>query len=236
MARVPRFLRAVEDVCEGIYQSAKVGIDYEKIDAFITRLSKKIFATHFGFNSSVLYKQFSSLTPTGYKTLSENFQNYTVYTVLDDNFAGSDYLLGRLAEIAQKRGYSVVLSMCDIFSGELNDVIEHLVLPELKIAFLTSNFVTKLDIPTKKDKNNAENMEKSESTVINFRRFYDKETLSKRKNRMTFDKKSALALLSEAENSLDTATKINAKIKQFYSSATDEVIIDTLTKDLIEEL
>lgn len=134
-------------------------------------------------------------------------------------FAGSDYFLQQIADSAAARGYTVYVSECNHFN---ETVFEHLLIPELKLAFLSSNRINALDIDT--------------AIPINFMRFYEKTQLSAKKNRIDFSRKAADELKSEAVTSLNHAQKSYLALKSLYSKAADPEKMHTVCDGLLQEI
>ena len=99
---------------------------------------------------------------------------------------------------------------------------EHMIVEELKLAFLTGNFFNKLYLES--------------ASVINFARFYDKSSLTDKKQRLLFDKKASLELADEAAVSLSTALDIHDEMEKFYINAISFDMLNEKTEKLIAEI
>ncbi|MDO5558163.1 MAG: ATPase [Oscillospiraceae bacterium] len=219
-AKAKRYVQAFASLNSNIYSIAENAVNKNKLDAFISRLTSKLFPKPNNEKSpcSIDYKQLSALTSFGYQT-QEIADFYTVYTLNDDYFAGSDYFLRKIAERACECGLSITISE----SNMLNDTIfEHALIPELGIAFISSNFFN-----DRKSENSPE---------INFSRFYDKSALSLKKTHLSFDKKAVTELCSEAAEAIDTALRIHDELEKFYIESLDINKLNEFTENLIQSI
>ena len=80
----------------------------------------------------------------------------TVYLLNDPFFSGADVFLRNLAAIATAKGFDIIISESNMLN---HTIYEHVLIPELGIALITSNFVNNLTVDC--------------SLPVNFMRFYD---------------------------------------------------------------
>lgn len=217
--RVKHYVEAFSAVNTDIYNNAEESLDKLKLSAYADRLSKKLITrSSSGKKGKTEFRQLSAFTTENYKTLPIE-GDYSVYFIRDDYFAGGDFLLRDLADRFTKNGYDVIVSECTMLR---NFTFEHIICKELNLAFITGNFFNRL----KPDKEN----------IINFARFYDKETLDRKKQRISFDKKASLELSHEAADTLSTALSIHDELEKFYIGALDTEKLNAMTEELLEEL
>ncbi len=216
--RFKKYITAFSSINSDIYTIAKSGVLFDKLDRFIGRISKKCLPKTASGDGQLYYKKLSSLTKEGYFTMpTENYEN--TFVLSDPYFAGSDYFLQSIAEIAVSRGYSVIASECSLF---LDNTYEHILIPELKLAFISSNYINEIDL--------------QDANMINFLRFYENDKLKCKKNRLDFSKKAALELKNEAVSSLINAKKLHDKLETYYISAIDFKKINAITEALASEI
>lgn len=217
--RAKRYINAAAPLCQGIFSTAADAVLKEKLDTFVSRLSSKIFTSSKNSGKPVTeYKQLSAFTSYGYIT-RELADEYTIYTLRDDYFAGSDYFIRKMAESANSRGISVVISECNAFEYQ---VCEHLLIPELKIAFISSNFLNKLKYEN--------------SAAINFGRFYNKTVISQKKAHISFEKKAASEIYDAAFEAIDTALSIHDELEKFYISSLDTEKLNKFSEEFIDDI
>ena len=137
----------------------------------------------------------------------------------DPYFAGADVFLQKISEVAVSRGYDIIISENNLFQ---EPVFEHILIPEAGIAFISSTYLTDI---TKED-----------SKHINFGRFYYKDIISSKKQRIDFSKKAAAELLSEGAASLLNAKKVHDIIEEYYIKAIDFKKINSITNKLIADI
>ncbi|MEG0614532.1 MAG: ATPase [Oscillospiraceae bacterium] len=216
-SRANKYVKAISSVNNDIYEISSGCILAEKFQKFIDRTFKKCFK--FGEKiGSISYKKISAFSRDGYKT--QPLDGYEKIFLLDDNyFSGSDKFLQSLAENAAGKGFDVIVSLGEMFE---QSTFEHVLVPEIKTAFLSSNFVNKLDFKN--------------ANCINFMRFYDKEKISEKKCRLNFDKKMSEELLTEAVFSVQNAKKLHDNLEEFYIKATDFEKVNLITKRIISEI
>lgn len=217
LSRCRRYLTAFSSLNSDIYSIAKAAINFEKLDGFIFRMLKKHFPKTGSSAGKIIYKKKSALTKNGYVTLpAEEYDS--IIPLNDPCFAGSDYFLQQTADLAVARGYTVLVSQCIHFN---ETVFEHILIPEIKLAFLSVNGINELEFS---------------EPAVNFMRFYDKTLLNSKKNRMDFSRKAAAELQSEAVSSLNSAQKSYAALKALYSSALEKEKWQTVYEKLEAEI
>ena len=217
--RVRCYVEAFSSLNTDIYNLAENCLDKAKLDSYIKRLARKVIPkSKTDKQGKKEFKQLSAFTTENYMTLKSD-NNYSRYFINDDYFAGSDYLLRSLSDMFTDAGYDVAVSECNMLH---NSIYEHIVIEELELMFTTGNFFNKL-------KNDNEN-------VINFMRFYHKDKLSAKKQRISFDKKASLELAEEAAESLETALKIHDELEKYYINAIDFDRLNDMSENFIKML
>lgn len=217
-ARCRRFITALSSVALDTFQIGKLALNKQKLEDFISRFTKKILPKkHSDKEGKYEFRQLSAITPNGY--LTNIPQYYDVYLLNDSFYSGSETFIRRFAEIAVNCGYDVSISACTLWNSEF---FEHLLIPELKLAFLSSNPLNALDIVPKQS--------------INFKRFYDKSAVCERKTRLKFNKGAVKNLRDEAVQCLENAKSEHDKLEHFYISAMDFDSVNRICYSLISEI
>lgn len=219
-AKARRYVQAFASLNNNIYSIAENALLKDKLDAAVNRLASKLFPkVQAGRPEGCIeYKQLSALTSYGYIT-NEIPDSYTVYTLNDDYFAGSDLFLRKIADLAVKYGLNIIISECNMLN---EPIFEHALIPELDIAFISSSFFNEKKTET--------------SPSVNFTRFYDKAVLSQKKNHLAFDKKAVTELCTEAAQSIDTALDIHDELEKFYIDSLDLLSLNEFTDNLINSI
>lgn len=151
------------------------------------------------------------------QTVEKLAQNIVV--LKDDWGAVSKAMMKVLRDKAVERGYHVITCYCPLFP---HDKIDHLLIPELSLAFVTSNSWHPFELPG--------------SRAIHCRRFCARETLYAYRVRLRFNHKSAADLLSQASALQAEAGRCHEELEVFYKSAADFDRIDQITERLIDSL
>lgn len=216
MERTNRYVLAMSSIFNDTYIVADEAILSEKLEGFVMRLSRKIIPKRTGEFGKVLCRQLSALTPDGYITQEDTLKGYETYLLMDNFYAGSDILLRELASVFTNRGKNVWVSVSNMFE---TPVYEHLLIPELKIAFVSSNPLTQLVLEDVKP--------------INIQRFYDKQVISQRKYRLKLNKSACADLMSESSKTMGLALKTHNMLENYYINAMNFDKVDEITKDII---
>lgn len=217
--KAARYAKALSQINSDIFTAAEKSLEYSKLSAYKERLCRKIFTKNSDREAGKTeYKQLSALTSDGYITHNID-DDYNIFVLKDNYFAGSDYLLRGIADYAKEKGYDVTVSEFTLIFGF---AFEHILIPELKLAFLTDSFINKLNL--------------SSDNQINFARFYDKEILDTFKNRISFNKKAVSELIKETSKTIDTALDIHNQLETYYVDAIDFEKINLLSENLIRKL
>lgn len=218
-ARVRCYIKALASLNADIYTIGEDSLNKEKLDSYILRLCHKAVAKKSGEEKGKLkFKQLSAFTADNYSTKELNGE-YSIYLLRDDFFAGSDYFLRAVSDYILSCGYDLTVSECTMHHSP---VYEHIFSEEAGIAFMSSNFFNKLDNPS--------------AATVNFGRFYNKELISAKKQRLSFDKKAALELAKEAADSLSTALSIHDELEKNYIEAIDFEKLNNSSNEFIETL
>ncbi len=218
--RCRSFVGALSSLYSDTYSISLEALDFEKLMAFISRLSHKILPKNKSDEGKTEFAQLSALTPKGYITLLNTISGYTrVYTLNDSYYSGGDVFLREFATAATSKGFDVIVSECTLFQSR---IYEHLLIPELKIAFVSSSPINSLEIPI--------------AQPINFLRFYEKAFLTQKKQRLAFNKKACDELLAEASSALSNALKIHDDIESYYIKAMDFDGVNSTAEKLISEI
>lgn len=218
-SRVRCFVKAMASLNGDIYAIGEDALNREKLDGYISRLLRKAAGKRQSEGKGrISFRQLSAFTTENYSTMPLG-GDYSVYLLRDDCFAGSDYFLRAVADYLVNQGHEVTVSECTIHH---TPVYEHLLCESAGIAFMSSNFLNRLENPS--------------AAVVNFGRFYDKEILSGRKQRLSFDRKAVLELSEEAADTLGTALAVHDELEKNYVNAIDFEKLGKFSDRFIEKL
>lgn len=219
MNRAKRYIVAASSLCYDTYKLVSDCILESKLDAYVSRLTSKLLPKRSG-NGSVKFAQLSAVTPHGYKTMTDTINDYkNIFVVNDDYYFGSDKLLKLISAVAEERGYTVLVGKYLVIN-EL--VYEHILIPEISTAFVTSNPMNKLYF--------------EKAVKINMLRFYSHESLSEKKLRLKLNKNACTELVDETVQTLAEAKSIHDELEKLYIPAMDFKRIESVAERIIEKM
>ena len=216
-------LSASSSVISDLMNAASGAVDSDRLRSFCIRTAKRLIPRPENGRprGKIFQKQLSAVTMEGYKTLVPECGN--VYILNDEMLYAAGYFIERAAEAAVGKGYDVIISRCLLAADQHP---EHLIIPELDMAFVTSSCLGKViaDSPKK---------------VINMRRFYKKGIFrddARLRHRLRFGKKAVSIVLKEAASELSSAKALHDKLEEFYISAADFDSLNRLSYKIISEI
>ena len=180
-------------------------LEKEKLRNFISRLCSREIKKK-GGRGEIKTRYLSTICDSGVFMFTDTAKKMCsrLYAIDDRSGAASGIILESICKAAIGAGYSVYLCPCPLSdSGR----IEHILIPELSLGYLTSNkFHPIKDEDIKK---------------IHTSRFYDSEALYNYTVRASFQTRAARELLKEA--ALLNAKKLNAhaQLESYYTGACD---------------
>ncbi|MBR1864658.1 MAG: ATPase [Ruminococcus sp.] len=220
LARAKRFSTALSNVCGDTYCCASSCINTEKLNAFLGRFMKKIFARHGSGTGRMDIRQLSALTEHGCMTQMETLEEYgEIYLLCDDYYSCAHLFVEKLAKEAIHRNYDVILCPAHAFN---NTVYEHLLIPETGIALVLSSPLSGLGIEG--------------ANSINLVRFYDKDKLTPYKNRLKLNRLTSADLAAEVYKTIREAKAVHDGIESFYVKAMDFAKLDALVPYITENI
>lgn len=215
--RSQRFVSALSALCSDTLHIAADALNTEKLEKFSERLTKKIVGKGGHIQEGTPYfRQLSAITQDGYVTCPPP-SDYTVYILNDAYHAGASALLRSISEHILRSGYDVVISESYMFQSPQ---YEHILIPELKTAVMTSSSFNGFTCENK--------------LPVNMQRFYFKQELSSRKQRISFNRRGARELGEEAALSIAMALEIHNELEGFYSPAMNFEAIKPVSERITE--
>ena len=141
-----------------------------------------------------------------------------LYTIHDAYGAAAPLLLSLLAEHAKTAGYDAILCHCPSDQTQ----IDHLFIPELHLAFLTSNTWHPMLFVDQKN--------------IHADRWMDKAQLAKYRPALRREKSMAAELIDMTCEAQHAAKTVHDALEHYYVAATDFSAVDRVRFDLQQEL
>jgi hypothetical protein len=210
-----KYLAAAGSVSADISDCVSQWLLNDKIEKYTGNFIKKHFYKNPDKNKGDTYKRFlSGVTPKGYITFKD-----TIYTLCDyvyvftDRYQISSYILNIFADAAIKNGHDVYIFNDPIRPGEP----EHLAIPSLNIAFVTSN---KLHC-----------FEPSKTHRINLKRFLN-EDVDLSSNRLNFARRIQRMCIDKAIDAVKKAKALHDDLEEYYIDSMNFKEVNTITQNL----
>ncbi len=219
-AKSARYVSACYQSVADSFNIMKSAIDYKKIENFASRFIVRNCkcSNQLGTQKNRLL---NGITPKGYVTLFDTVKYFCdrIYAVNDEDTYVSSVLMGSFRRCAVSNGIDVI-SCLNPLSPEGNPL--HIILPEERIGFFTSNSV--------------QNFKGIAFKKINTSRFVNKDIISAHKQRLAFNRKISFEMLSEALKLLEKAKKVHDDLEADYIKAMNFDELNKYTDNLIENI
>ena len=201
---------------------AKKYINYSKIDKYIKNLLKREFKDKSEGKGKENIRFYSAVTPKGVKVYTDTVERLCdkCYVIEDDIGVVSQHILKSVKNHALSKNLDIFTAYCVISPYEK---LEHVIIPEIKTAFLTSNKFHKVEVSLS-------------CKCVKASRFTDIDGLNERKQYMSFNKKAAKQFLNEAVNNMKYAKKYHDELEKCYIKQVDFKKLDVLKEELMEKL
>lgn len=217
-SRAYRLLGAAGQMLEDTFRLAQECADMGKIDRYSLRIAKREFAPKRRQGKESV-RFLSGVTPDGVIFFSDTVSAYNKIFILEDDAGLGSFLLSRLKNYALAAGYDVISCYCPMAPEER---LEHLLIPGLSLAFVTSNRFHKFEGRGRRH--------------IHIRRFMDETALKAHHQRIVFNRKASRELTAEAVRLFGDARANYAMLKSIYSSAMDFGRVEEIADGLVGKL
>ena len=216
-AKSARYVSANYQSATDSMNIAKSAIDYKKNENFASRFIARNCqcSNRLGSQKNRLL---NGITPKGYVTLFDTAKHYCdrIYAVNDEDFYTSSVLMEALRRSAVSNGIDVIACLNPL-CPEGNPL--HIILPEERIGFFTSN--------------SLQNFKPYAYKNINTSRFVNKDIVSAHKQRLVFNRRISSEMLNEAIKLLEKAKKVHDDLEADYTKAMNFELLDEFINDLI---
>lgn len=200
-ARAYKYLKAAA----AVYEDTKVINGWALEDSKVNAIAKRIIDDFFkdkgiAVKAGRIRKLFASaITPDGLKNyLDSILAANTVYVFKGQQGTGTEVVLGKIKDAAVERGYDLEAYYCALHP----DKLEHILIPEMGVAFTTSN-----DYHGTGVKAYAE---------VDFNEFLDKSILNEYKEVIKYNKETFEALLNRAIATIADSKAIHDRMERYY--------------------
>lgn len=140
----------------------------------------------------------------------------TIIVLEDEGGAASRAMMQVLHDAALERGHRVITCYCSMAPY---DKIDHLLLPDIRVAFVTSNRFHPLDFDG--------------ARRIHCTRFANTDALRAHRARLRFNRKAARDLFAQASNLQTEAKQNHDLLEGYYKTSADFAKIDKITEQII---
>lgn len=163
----------------------------------------------------------SAFTPDGWLTFYDTLQALCprIFAIEDEQGAAATLLLSELQKTATADGNRCIVCPCPLFPDEGP---EHLLLPEMGLAFTTSNSFHKVDFPIFRR--------------IRASRFVDADALRRHRQSLSFRRRAAVELLQEATALSAQAKAVHDQLEQYSATIMDWNRYEQLTDEFLKKI
>ena len=162
----------------------------------------------------------SGVTCQGHLFLSKTIDDlcHKIYVFEDEQGAASRAFMSAVRITALNRGYNIITCMCPFAPDEKP---EHIIVPELKLAFTTQNRYLYQDRPVRR---------------IHARRFTNTAGLAACRQRLSFNRRGAAELIEGACRAVQKAKQIHDSIEGYYIVSMDFDGVEKEKQKIIAEI
>lgn len=215
-----RYLSAAKKFRDDTTSIILGAVHYERLHKLTQRIIKKELKKLPGKTGSFKKRFLSGITPYGIypQFAALQAQNLKVYQLNDEYHIASD-MLREIAQAAVMAGQTAYVCYCP-FSPDTD--IEHLILPDCSLAFVTSNSYHPYPYPVFR--------------AINLNRYLEPEIIRLRRARIRFNKKVLDSILESAVYSIYEAKRYHDKLEECYTPHIRFSKINELTQTLLDQI
>ena len=209
-ARAARYIASAGSLLLDSRRAEACSANFEKVRRYARRLCTRLLPRTEGTGTEEL-RLLSAITPKG-----EVFYQGTVQALADkcivfrdDYGAVSRLLLELIRAEALARGYHIITCPCAMHP---EDKIDHILIPALRLAFLTDNRWHPVQLPG--------------AQSVRCSRFLDRENLAGYRARLRFNERAAAELLEQATALMAQAKSCHDELETYYRAAVDFAKVD----------
>ena len=214
-SRASRYVASAGSLLLDSRRAEACSANFEKVRRYVKRLCARVLPRTDGTPSEEL-RLLSAITPKGivfYKNTVEALADRMV-VFHDDYGAVSRLLLELIRAEALARGYHIITCPCAMHP---EDKIDHIIIPSLRLAFLTDNRWHPVQIPGVQ--------------AVRCTRFVDRENLSGYRARLRFNERAAAELLEQAIALMAQAKSCHDELETYYRAAVDFAQVEQVTQE-----
>ena len=216
-SRAARYVASAGSLLLDSRRAEACSANFEKVRRYVKRLCIRLLPRTEEMGSEEL-RLLSAITPKGEVFYQGTVQALADKCILfrDDYGAVSRLLLELIRAEALARGYHIITCPCAMHP---DDKIDHILIPELKLAFLTDNRWHPVQLPGVQ--------------AVRCSRFLDRENLAGYRARLRFNERAAAELLEQASALMAQAKSCHDELETYYRAAVDFSKVDAAAKECI---
>ncbi|MDD4700145.1 MAG: hypothetical protein PHV07_07825 [Oscillospiraceae bacterium] len=213
--RAYRYIKAAGTLLTDTYRLALQCTDTEKATKFGTSIAERYIPKKSGKGTEKI-RFLSGVTSKGlvyYRTTIDKMGCNTI-AICDEYGVASGIIMQRIHDIAIERGQDIITCKNPLLPNKKTD---HIIIPSLGLAFITSNrYLTLGDAGHK----------------IYARRFTDAAALRLRKSRISFNRRAMNELLENAADTMSESKSLHDELEKYYISSVDFAMVNEITENL----
>ena len=217
--RAGRYLSAARSLLGDSFMMAADVTDGDRAAKFGMMAAAKLLGKRRGGKGRETRRFLSAVTPRGLVFRDDTLLDAADrFFIIDDRFsAAAKIIIAAIRYSAIELGLDVISCVCPLFP----DRAEHVIVPELRVAFCTENRYLSLGADLRR---------------YHSRRFMDMSALSSRRQRLLFNKKATDELISGCVGALKAAQEQNELISSYYDRARRPDVTDEITYSLLRQV
>lgn len=197
-------------------------IDYQKMEKTILNIVKREMKKNSKGSGTSHMRLISAFTPKGLFTYESTVSTLCekIYLLNDEYNACSDCFIRLMERLALEKGYECYVCLSPFHAEGKAD---HLFIPELSLGFVTKNHFISFD-------------QLDPYRVINATRFYSKEIIKAKKQRLRFCRKTATELITEGLDNIRLAKQVHDQLEGYYVGAIDFDVIQRIEQRITDQI
>lgn len=218
--KVSRLLGAMKELKSDTESIVEMYINYDKVNTFANELCAKIPQKDKKLSPNISNRFLTGITPDGVISFFSTVKNLcdSIIVISDDYSIVSSKIIDKVYNHAIDCGYDVILCHDLIFT----DKIVHVIIPELSMAVVTSNFECRFKFKAEKK--------------ISVSRFLKHGLDEDYGRELEFNHDISDMLFACCTETLKKAKNIHDNLEDYYIRQMDFSKVDNLTKDLIKRI
>ena len=197
-------------------------LNLEKLSAYARHFAARNFPRRTASAGREKVRFLSSINSQGMTNLFGRIPSLCpkICFICDDCGGAAPLFLSALRSHALENGYSPITCFCPLAP---HSKIDHLLLPELGMAFLTENRFHDLSALQPERR-------------IHAKRFWEDDIMRRHKKRISFNNKAAAQMIGQAVGSLSENKELHDQLEEIYLSAMDFSLMDAVLEGVIAQI